>query len=281
MCSPAGMPDYAGAFSALIDCRTQADYCTAHIKGAVSIPAAQLHQRMHELPANDHAIALCGDNESLQQASAFLQKKSYRIEQYLVLDAALMQQLAAQQQLESGHTVYRLWQPSPLIAQWPLLAQQWQITPGNGLDIGCGAGRDLVYLAMHGWQMTGVDYLQPALDKATNLAERHGVSVITQAVDVEEPGWQCAQTFDLIVLVRYLHRPLLDKIDQLLNPGGVLLYQTFMDGAQQWGSPKNPNRLLKPGELAAFFSDYQVLQDTVENLPDGRPVCAFIARKPG
>lgn len=257
-----------------------AAYCHAHPCGAASIPAEELPQRLHELPSNDYPITLCGDALSLARAADFLHKKSYRITQQLLLDESALQQLAEAAQLESGHTVYRLWQPSPLIAQWPALAKQWQIPAGKGLDIACGAGRDLVYLAMQGWQMTGVDYLPAALARAEDLALRHSVNIRTQVMDVQEAHWHWQETFDLIVVVRYLHRSLLPKLDSLLNPGGVLLYQTFMQGAEQWGSPKNPNRLLKPGELVAQFATYHILQDACVPLPDGRPVSAFIARKP-
>jgi SAM-dependent methyltransferase len=41
-----------------------------------------------------------------------------------------------------------------------------RLPPGRALDLGCGAGRNSLYLARHGWQVTGIDMLGPAIDKA-------------------------------------------------------------------------------------------------------------------
>ncbi|MGB1257848.1 MAG: class I SAM-dependent methyltransferase, partial [Thiolinea sp.] len=88
-------------------------------------------------------------------------------------------------------------------------------------------------------------------------------------------------SFDLICVARYLHRPLFPVIRRLLASGGVLLYQTFMQGCEQTavGRPRNPDFLLRPGELAAEFADAEIILDQIETLDDGRPVAAFVARK--
>lgn len=156
------------------------------------------------------------------------------------------------------------------------------LQPGQGLDIGCGAGRDAVYLAMHGWQMTGIDYLPGALQRARQLAASQQVALNTLAVDLEtgkDPftAFTTGQ-FELICVARYLHRPLFPWIKRILKPGGVLIYQTFMQGAEQFGSPRNPNFLLKSNELSKIFADGEIWLDDVEYLDDGRPVSAFICR---
>jgi hypothetical protein len=51
-----------------------------------------------------------------------------------------------------------------------------------------------------------------------------------------------------------------------------------MQGSEKFGSPRNPNFLLKAGELAEVFAGAAILLDAVETLDDGRPVSAFIAR---
>ncbi|MFN3785907.1 MAG: class I SAM-dependent methyltransferase, partial [Thiothrix sp.] len=175
------------------------------------------------------------------------------------------------------------WQPAPLVERFvQTCTPQYAIQPGIGVDIACGAGRDLVYLAMHGWRMTGIDYRADALQRAQQLAARQNVSVITLERDLEtgqDPfsTWADASV-DLVCVVRYLHRPLFPYLKRILKPGGILIYQTFMQGAERFGSPRNPNFLLKPGELAALFADAEILLDDIETLEDGRPLSAFICR---
>lgn len=267
----------------LVDCREFGAFCQGHIKGACSIPAAELAQRMNELPKNSEPLAVCGDADSLQQACDFLVGKGYQVVQQIHWTAELSACLQAADLLETGAHSQRLWQPAPLIARFVAeFMPTYGIVPAAGLDIGCGAGRDMVYLALHGWQMTGMDYIPGALQRAQQLAASQQVNIVTLQRDLEtgqDPFAEfSAGQFDLICVARYLHRPLFPWIKRILKPGGILIYQTFMQGAEQFGSPRNPNFLLKPGELAAVFAGAEILLDAVEYLADGRPVSAFICR---
>jgi SAM-dependent methyltransferase len=58
------------------------------------------------------------------------------------------------------------------------------LTPGRALDVGCGTGTQAVYLAEHGWQVTGVDAVERALAQARCKAEEKGVEVRWVACDV-------------------------------------------------------------------------------------------------
>jgi hypothetical protein len=60
------------------------------------------------------------------------------------------------------------------------------------------------------------------------------------------------QRFAGIVVTNYLHRPLFPQIAAALQPGGVLLYETFGLGNEKFGRPSNQDFLLKPGELLEF-----------------------------
>lgn len=62
--------------------------------------------------------------------------------------------------------------PAPLVE----LSEQY-LSPGRALDIGCGTGRDSVYLAQRGWTVTGVDCVTQALDAARRRAKSSGVDV--------------------------------------------------------------------------------------------------------
>jgi SAM-dependent methyltransferase len=88
------------------------------------------------------------------------------------------------------------------------------------------------------------------------LAAMSGIAGIsTRTADIENAPWPYADiTFDAIVVCRYLHRPLLPLLAASLAPGGVLIYETFMQGHEAYGRPKNPDFLLRPNELREVFA---------------------------
>lgn len=243
---------------------------------------------MHELPKRNQAVTLCGDTASLQAASEFLSGKGYQVMQKIEWTAQYEAELRAAAKLASGVDSRQLWQPAPLLRRFVAeMMPEYDVVPGKGLDIACGSGRDLVYFAMQGWDMTGVDYTEAALERAQQLAGSQQVSIHTECLDLEtgsDPFTHYADgSFDLICVARYLHRPLFPCIRRLLGTGGVLIYQTFMQGCEKTavGRPRNPNFLLRPGELAEQFAGMEILLDEVEILEDGRPVSAFICRQSG
>lgn len=267
-----------------LDCRPFAAFCQGHHAHACSIPVDELPSRMHELPKTSEPLTVYANADTLQTANAFLTSKGYQVVQAIEWTLPLAASLQAAGLWQNGAQSQRLWQPAPLIARFVTeFMPAYQIQPGQGLDIGCGAGRDMVYLAMHGWQMTGIDYIPGALQRAQQLASSQHVTVTTLQRDLEtgqDPFSEFADgQFALITVARYLHRPLFPWLRRLLKPGGILIYQTFLQGSEQFGSPRNPNFLLKPGELAQVFAHTDILLDTVETLDDGRPVSAFICRQ--
>lgn len=73
--------------------------------------------------------------------------------------------------------------------------------------------------------------------------------------DIENGPWPFAgRRFAAVVVTNYLHRPLLPLITESMEPGAVLIYETFMAGNEQFGRPSNPAFLLEPGELLAAFA---------------------------
>ncbi len=121
------------------------------------------------------------------------------------------------------------------------------IPRGEVLDLACGHGRHSRLLAALGHQVTAVDRDADAL---AGLAQP-GIAV--QQRDLETgstDAWPFApDRFAGIVVVNYLHRPLFGAILASLRPGGVLIYETFVQGNERFGKPSNPDFLLKSGEL--------------------------------
>jgi SAM-dependent methyltransferase len=117
---------------------------------------------------------------------------------------------------------------------------------GEARDLACGHGRHARDLAERVSRGTAVDRDPPALE---SLARVPGVRIVQ--ADLEGAPWPFERgVFDGVVVVNYLHRPLFDALAASLAPGGVLIYETFMQGNERYGKPSNPDFLLRPGELA-------------------------------
>lgn len=113
------------------------------------------------------------------------------------------------------------------------------------LDIACGNGRHARHFAALGHPVEAVDR-DPAMP--ARLAGIPGVS--TRTADLEGAPWPYpGERFAGIVVVNYLHRPLIPWLLDSLAPEGVLIYETFAAGNERYGRPSNPAFLLQPGEL--------------------------------
>lgn len=112
------------------------------------------------------------------------------------------------------------------------------------LDLACGKGRHVRWLAARGARVTAVDR------DADALATLHGLAAEVVQADLEDGPWPLpGRTFDAVVVTNYLWRPLWPKILDSVAPGGILLYETFAHGNASVGRPSRPDFLLQPGEL--------------------------------
>ncbi|MHB8667942.1 MAG: class I SAM-dependent methyltransferase [Burkholderiales bacterium] len=120
------------------------------------------------------------------------------------------------------------------------------IRPGGAvLDLACGNGRHARHLAGLGYQVEAVDRDSTALAALAGIA-----GVTTRCVDLEGAPWPyAAGSFDGIVVTNYLHRPRAADLLLALRPDGVLIYETFALGNENFGRPSNPEFLLRPHEL--------------------------------
>jgi len=270
----------------IIDLRSSDLFNKSHISSSSNFPVAELPERLHELPACTQPISLFGSPLEIQTAMNFLVPKRYIISNRQIASDEELQQLEKLNRLSSGDTYQRLWNPAKIVSQFVDNFSD-KCENKNGLDLACGSGRDSVYMAMHGWTMTGVDYLPSALQKMSDLTKRCKQSVNTVLMDLEKSDLDdgfCKlrtinQFYGCVIVVRYLHRSNLHLLKQLIDVSGFIVYQTFMQGCEKFGRPKNPKFLLRKGELAETFSDFDILVDEIEYLDDGRPTNCFIAQK--
>lgn len=92
-----------------------------------------------------------------------------------------------------------------------------QLTPGTAIDLATGEGRNAVWLAGQGWQVTAVNFSPVGLDKARRLAADHDVDV--EWVEADVTAYQPSATFDL-VLVAYLQLSTAPRVEVLRRAAG-------------------------------------------------------------
>ncbi|MBN8504180.1 MAG: class I SAM-dependent methyltransferase [Burkholderiales bacterium] len=136
--------------------------------------------------------------------------------------------------------------PSPWLLRFaPLLPPQARV-----LDLACGAGRHANWLCQKGFSVTAVDRDGAALAQVDPRAER-------LQLDLEGGPWPLGgRRFDAVLVTNYLWRPRLPEL--LACVGDWYLHETFALGQEQLGRPRNPDFLLRPGELLALCQAAQL-----------------------
>ncbi|MCH8237751.1 MAG: class I SAM-dependent methyltransferase [Proteobacteria bacterium] len=144
-------------------------------------------------------------------------------------------------------------EPSPWVRRFAPLA------PDGGLvlDLAAGNGRHGRYFLDRGHPIVAVDRDVSALADlaaAPGIPGAPGAEIIEADLETGGPvfdgdGPLAGRTFAAIVAVNYLYRPLMDGLIGALEPGGVLIYETFARGNERFQKPRNPDHLLEQGEL--------------------------------
>lgn len=132
-------------------------------------------------------------------------------------------------------------------------------TPGRALDVSTGQGRNAVFLAIKGWDVTAVDISDEGLTIAERNAKRAGVQIRTvlQSNDTFDFG---TAAWDLIVLT-YVPVPLtsptyVQRITDALRSRGLLVVESFASAATAQG--RRPVDI-DPSDLQRAFADFRIL----------------------
>ena len=119
-----------------------------------------------------------------------------------------------------------IWSGEPNVQ---MVAEAADLPPGTALDVGCGEGGDVIWLARRGWTVTGADFSAAGLARAARLAEEAGVAERTDWWQVDAREFDSVgRAYDLVT-TQYLHPPdggMLDVVGRLaaaVAPGGHLL----------------------------------------------------------
>ena len=144
---------------------------------------------------------------------------------------------------------------------------------GKALCLAAGEGRNAVYLAGQGYDVTAMDPSPKGLEKAAALAAERGVSIKTEVGDLQEGYEMGVEQYDLITDFYYHDPQMLPDVMHALKPGGMFAMQNFSIQQLQTNrfGPKNPDYLVKPNEMLEIFSDYRIIfyEDTVVSLDEG------------
>jgi len=146
----------------------------------------------------------------------------------------------------------------------PLLGQVVEtVAPGRALDLACGHGRNSLYLASLGWQVTAVDRSEPAIRILRDRAA--GLSIDARVADLERGEFTIEpEAYDLIVDFFYLQRDLFPAIRAGVRVGGI-----FAGAIHLYEEGRHRCFSVASGELRKLFEDWKILYYS-EALEPGR-----------
>jgi tellurite methyltransferase len=265
-------------FACILDTRPREAFLAGHLPCSVSIPRPELEARRHELPPRSRVFIVVDDDpQHAREAAEWLNAHGWP--DLYHLDESLT---AWDGPRERGPSVRALWEPAELVGAWA-----GQIPPGSVLDLGCGAGRDAVYLAQFGHPVIAVDRLADALAMARSLAQRHGVTLTTIEADVRhgppplppeaDPG---EAGFAAIVMIRLVAEPLLPWIAGRIAPGGLILLEAFTPEQVAHRRMRRLAHTLTLEQALAAFPGWEILAQDSGPDANGDFLTRLAARKP-
>jgi SAM-dependent methyltransferase len=149
---------------------------------------------------------------------------------------------------------------------------------GRALDVAGGAGRNAIWLARRGLEVTLADASDVALRLAAEAASAAGVGLSTVQVNLDAaplpPG-----PWDVIVCTHFLHRPLFDQFPRSLAPGGWLAFAHATRRNLERCARPGPRHLLEDGEIGSLVRGLEVVRLAEGWFEEGRHEARLVARR--
>ena len=291
----------------IVDVRSKEAFARGHVPGATCLPLCTLPASLCALPPRDtpatHHVTVLGASASdCAAACAHIAAAHYDA----VVGPPEAMSAAAQTSTAPSR---RLWRPNVTLAECVERVEAGLCKAGlplTALDVGCGSGRDAVFLALRGWaRVCGVDSNPRLLGCADTLAELEGVpGGVLELVDADVSRYYAVpdrqqRTYGLVHVARFLDRrmfvPLCEREHQqssderdalalsvadAVAPGGFVVFHTFTEPSTK---PSKPKHVLRTNELADVFGTrmkWTVHLHEERLLGDGRRVQTICAQKP-
>jgi cyclopropane fatty-acyl-phospholipid synthase-like methyltransferase len=144
--------------------------------------------------------------------------------------------------------------------------------PGRALDLGCGTGTNAIYLARHGWQVTGIDFVGKAIQQAQRKAGQAGVAVDFRVGDVTKL-YDLSAPFNLVLDIGCFHSlreagqtAYAANLDRWLVPGGTFLLYAFTRPDEE----TSPGPGISTADIARLESHLRLVERQ-EGADRGRP----------
>ena len=126
------------------------------------------------------------------------------------------------------------------------------------IDVAAGRGRDLLFLARRGFRVCGLEKSREAIKLARKAADREGLDMWLVRGDALFLPFRDGKAGAVLVFY-FLERAIMNRLIELLAPGGLLLYETFLRKQNELDRKRDPAFLLEDGELFGYFRDLETI----------------------
>jgi SAM-dependent methyltransferase len=301
-----------------LDLRAAEAYAQGHLIPSTSIPLDTLETRFSQLPpkTTNESFVLVIEKGMLfnrEPVDELLRGRGWYLNGVVELSATdnndeqFWEYAREKRVFGTNHEGTQvLFKPSPLLSTWidriedDLLSNA--ISTASALDIGCGSGRDLGFLASrnYSWYVNGLDNWSKALSRTKDLItsiapaklsslihakiEDSGDATILSDNSTEYELFALHGNISVILVIRYFPRYFFTHLHRYLRHGGYLLFSHFTDpqeGDEEYDSPPR-NRRVCPGEMEGLLSassvDWEILETTYARSENSRPMWNVVAR---